>query len=1223
MPQLEAVCRAGGKICIRHPKWIVALLAAGMAVITAVCFRLDMQVDSGVDSFYVRQNTIADRANADFLLGSVLWDHPSGQAPGMQLLGNLTGRQTGASSLLDQLSAVKSAGLAGKHDGRKELHVLVHAKDGSSVFEPSKLRRLCRMKHGIEAAARAQQTCYHEQPASEDGQQAAPAGSVQSMQSTPQAASDLHAGPCAPSWSLFDLRGAYDMVGLGGVLDLLVGAAQNTTQSSAQGYLSALISACRTGLGGLSLCADGRLPCSAAGCVAGRCEVLGVDACALLAATAPTAADLAALAALPAAAADQAGCDDLDLAAFAANLRAGQVLNRWGQASAATQVVGMPMTYLVDRDFAHVAKPRSSLTRLVFRLENGPNISASDFTFQIASQVLHPANGEAGLELSWREWDYFDAEGQRSLFRDLMWSIGSLGFVALYIWWETGSLFMTLGGLAGVLASLPLAYFLYAAVLGIRWLGVLNFLGVFVVLGLGADDMFVLADHWKVSELQPPPICESGEARMAWTYRQALSSIAATSFTTIAAFAANTISAVAPIRLFGLFMVLLVGSNFVLIAILMPALIAWRHQRYVRSTAQRGSAAHSGSWQRLATSEPGEEGDVALELAALETEPGTPLPGGGGLEMVALESERGTLSPGGSVTSMSEGWEPADSSQHLSRCKGPLERASHPGYDLDSAANSPLRHWHVPHAKEKGRCPDSRQQGKSRFRLGSCSRHSAAVRRRLGHLRHHVSRHLQERQRYGRAQQFFGGPVAAATIRWRWLIAALMVANMVGSLFLAAQLETPSERPSVWQPGHNQRRYFNTELLFEAGRAADSIAVKFVWGLTPRDVTSTFMPHGRGDLQLDLDFDVSRPEAQLWMAGFCERLSSDPLLLEHTVPGSQHCFMAGFARYLALQGAALPLPPAQFQRLLRDYALVADSLGEDSPGLFFAPGDTGEGGGRVERSTAQRSGRRLVAWDLRANAGKENTGYARFNSSRADVTLLRAVEVSVKSRSLLAQPYAELHRDWAFWEAWFVNATADAPPGLQNGFQTSGVWLHMATEASLLSSAFWSLGLSLLLALLVLLATTGNVVVAGTATLCISSVVATALGFMRLAGWKLGIVETICITILVGLSVDYVVHVANGFVHCHESGRAARVHSALRTVGMSIVSGAATTIGAALFLFGCRMIVFLRFGAFICVTLSAALLHALLVFPALYGQGDVYSSFFSCRRAAEALASRP
>lgn len=64
--------------------------------------------------------------------------------------------------------------------------------------------------------------------------------------------------------------------------------------------------------------------------------------------------------------------------------------------------------------------------------------------------------------------------------------------------------------------------------------------------------------------------------RLAWTLQHALTSITATSFTTVAAFAANLTSSITPVRLFGLFMVVLVLVNYVFVLTLLLALLVLR-----------------------------------------------------------------------------------------------------------------------------------------------------------------------------------------------------------------------------------------------------------------------------------------------------------------------------------------------------------------------------------------------------------------------------------------------------------------------------------------------------------------------------------------------------------------------------------------------------------------------------------------------------------------------
>ena len=60
--------------------------------------------------------------------------------------------------------------------------------------------------------------------------------------------------------------------------------------------------------------------------------------------------------------------------------------------------------------------------------------------------------------------------------------------------------------------------------------------------------------------------------------------------------------------------------------------------------------------------------------------------------------------------------------------------------------------------------------------------------------------------------------------------------------------------------------------------------------------------------------------------------------------------------------------------------------------------------------------------------------------------------------------------------------------------------------------------------------------------------------------------ESINLTLVVGLSVDYVVHLAEGYSRSTHTNRLGRLHDSLAEVGISVLSGACTTLGGSAFL---------------------------------------------------------
>ena len=54
--------------------------------------------------------------------------------------------------------------------------------------------------------------------------------------------------------------------------------------------------------------------------------------------------------------------------------------------------------------------------------------------------------------------------------------------------------------------------------------------------------------------------------------------------------------------------------------------------------------------------------------------------------------------------------------------------------------------------------------------------------------------------------------------------------------------------------------------------------------------------------------------------------------------------------------------------------------------------------------------------------------------------------------------------------------------------------------------------------------------------------------------------------LVVGLAVDFVVHLAEGYHMAHEKDRKGRLRTALERMGISVFSGACTTLGASMFM---------------------------------------------------------
>jgi multidrug efflux pump subunit AcrB len=142
------------------------------------------------------------------------------------------------------------------------------------------------------------------------------------------------------------------------------------------------------------------------------------------------------------------------------------------------------------------------------------------------------------------------------------------------------------------------------------------------------------------------------------------------------------------------------------------------------------------------------------------------------------------------------------------------------------------------------------------------------------------------------------------------------------------------------------------------------------------------------------------------------------------------------------------------------------------------------------------------------------------------------------------------------------------------------------------------------IAFVVLWFATGNIILAIYATAAIGSVVCSVLGFCQaIMGWSLGVAESVAGIIVIGFSVDYVVHMAHMYTEAEEktgaTSRIDRFTYAAEKMGLTIIGGAITTAGSGSMMFLCQMVFFFKMGLLVCMTILFSVIYSLGFFMAL------------------------
>ena len=153
---------------------------------------------------------------------------------------------------------------------------------------------------------------------------------------------------------------------------------------------------------------------------------------------------------------------------------------------------------------------------------------------------------------------------------DLMLAVASFIFIFLFMWLQTGSLWITSWAVFSVLSSFNITNLIYRIVFDYRYIGIFHVLSIFIILGIGADDIFVFMDTWKQSQGKT---YKSLVHRLSDVYRHAAKAMFITSFTTIVAFLSNVSSPLLAISSFGLFSAILVTVNYLSVILFFPTVV--------------------------------------------------------------------------------------------------------------------------------------------------------------------------------------------------------------------------------------------------------------------------------------------------------------------------------------------------------------------------------------------------------------------------------------------------------------------------------------------------------------------------------------------------------------------------------------------------------------------------------------------------------------------------
>lgn len=159
---------------------------------------------------------------------------------------------------------------------------------------------------------------------------------------------------------------------------------------------------------------------------------------------------------------------------------------------------------------------------------------------------------------------------------DMALAIASFVFIFVFMLAQTGSVWITSWGIFGIISSFNISIFIYRVIFDYRYIGIFHVLSIFIILGIGSDNIFVFMDTWKEHGRSHSNLDLAD--RLSLVFMSAAKATFITALTTTIAFLSNVQSPLLAVSSFGLFSAILVAVNYCSCILFFPIVIIFHEK---------------------------------------------------------------------------------------------------------------------------------------------------------------------------------------------------------------------------------------------------------------------------------------------------------------------------------------------------------------------------------------------------------------------------------------------------------------------------------------------------------------------------------------------------------------------------------------------------------------------------------------------------------------------
>ncbi|XP_072536253.1 protein dispatched homolog 1 [Salminus brasiliensis] len=420
-------------------------------------------------------------------------------------------------------------------------------------------------------------------------------------------------------------------------------------------------------------------------------------------------------------------------------------------------------------------------------------------------------------------------------------------------------------------------------------------------------------------------------------------------------------------------------------------------------------------------------------------------------------------------------------------------------------------------------------------------------------------------------------PCIVIKLRYLWLFCFLTIT--VGGAYIVCvnpKMKLPSLELSefqVFRSTHPFERYdaeYKKLFMFERVHHGEDLymPITIIWGVTPTDNGDPLNPKNKGKLTLDTSFDIASPASQMWILNFCQKLRNQSFVFQSDEQDFTSCFMETFKQWMENQDCDEA----------RVYPCCSQSTFPYKQDVFELC---------IKRAIMELDRSTIYHLDSK-------TPGPRFDINDT----IRAIVLEFQSTYHFTLAYEKMHQFYREVDAWIQEELRNAPEGLSYGWFVSNLEFYDLQD-SLSDGTLIAMALSVMVAFSVMLLTTWNIIISLYAIISIAGSIFVTVGSLVLLGWELNVLESVTISVAVGLSVDFAVHYGVAYRLAPEPDREGKVVFSLSRMGSAIAMAALTTFVAGAMMMPSTVLAYTQLGTFLMLIMCISWAFATFFFQCM------------------------